>query len=974
MDLKKLCVVLSRFASIAAAGALLALSGNVFAQDADLVIDALEDAEEDGTIEPIEMDEITITGSRIKRTEFNTTAPIQVITSERSRLAGLLDASEILQNSTIASGQQLDNSFSGFVVNGGNGANSISLRGLGSQRTLVLVNGKRWGPSGTRGATNYVDLTAMPSSQIQRYEIMKDGASSVYGADAVAGVVNAITKQRYDGSQINGYAFAPENGNGRYSIDAIWGRTGDNWSFNVSGIYTKIERTYGSEMPYAKCPTSPFKDGSRQDANGDELCFGMIYGFMVGPTGWVRYEPTLTDPGDTQNPYYDPYHQGVLGMQYWTEVPVNSYPNQGPYYVAENDYEVTNLTPDNTIIGVNSFGDVDFSIGNRSANAYYELYYNRRETNSAGGYRQFFPLVPSTNPTSPWASFGPQFLSQPVMPSFQLQDAHYDVDVERINAFVGLKGDITENWSYDAFVGYSNSEGTYGGENWIDDRVVASTDAEFDTGGNLVCSAASLAAFPDCVTTNFYTEDALVNGVLPQNYLDWISAYTEGTTTYEQSQFVGYVTGDLFSFADREVSAVFGFEFREESINDVPHQLSQDSNIWGSSAALITKGTQEVTEFFTEVEIPILRDSPIAKDMTLNGSWRYTDYSTYGGDDTFRLGFNWQVTDMFRIRATTGTSFRAPDLYELFLGDQTGFLSTFVVDPCVNYGQDYTPGTNIYDNCASEGLPEDFPEGAGAPSVLIVTGGGSDLKAETSDSWTAGIVLTPDELNVSFAVNVFDIDIRNTVANPSAGYLAFTCYDSTDFSSGFCDRVGPRDEFDFITEINNSPINIGRLRSRGIDYDILYQKDFASFDLSIDLTATQLLEQDQELFGTVTEFKGHWGYPEWTASADFRIDYKDLTFFYNLFYVGSSEETGANPLRYCDAPAKTYNNFSVRYVSDNQFEITGTVRNLFNVMPPITSGGCGSQSASRVFNTIPGSGYDLFGRAYTIRLAKGFDF
>ena len=184
------------------------------AQDSDGVSDDAEATEEE---QPIE--NIIVTGSRIKRTEFSSTAPITIITNERSQLAGLLDSTQILQGSTVASGQQLDDSFSGFVTDGGVGANSISLRGLGAQRTLVLVNGKRWGPSGVRGSTNAVDLTAIPTSMIARYEILKDGASSVYGADAVAGVVNAITKERIDGSRVNFQAITPEEGGSGFSLD-----------------------------------------------------------------------------------------------------------------------------------------------------------------------------------------------------------------------------------------------------------------------------------------------------------------------------------------------------------------------------------------------------------------------------------------------------------------------------------------------------------------------------------------------------------------------------------------------------------------------------------------------------------------------------------------------------------------------------------------------------------------------------------
>lgn len=974
MYLVELRASLLRRASLVAAGALFALSGNVLAQD-----DGVEEAAEEAVAETVRdraIDEITVTGSRIKRTEFNTTAPIQIITSERSQLAGLLDSTEILQNSTVASGQQIDNSFSGFVIDGGAGANSISLRGLGAQRTLVLVNGKRWGPSGVRGSTNSVDLTAIPTSQIARYEILKDGASSVYGADAVAGVVNAITKERIDGSSINAQVFAPERGGNAYSIDGIWGRTGDNWSFNVSAAYGAREKTITNDLPYGHCDQRPRLDGSNTDENGDPYCFGFIYGLQSGPFGFARYEPSLDDINDVDNPYYD-FIQGSYGIPYWTTVPLNDDPNQGAYYRDTRDGSVSNISPKGETISVNSFGDVDFSIGSRSATAYYEFYYNRRTTDANGGYRQFFPRVPATNPTNimgvdgPLAGFG-GFAVLAVLPSYELQNPMQQIEIDRTNTFVGLKGDFTENWSYDVYVGHSWSEGTYAQDNWLQGQTDASLDAEFDTGGNLVCSAASLAMYPGCVAGNLFTEDALLNGILPQDYLNFISKRTIGDTEYTQVQAAGYVTGDIFSIGDRGVGLVLGAEFRNEEINDVPDEEFQNDNLWGRTSSGITAGDYDVSEAFMEVEIPLLRDSPIAKEMTLNGSWRYTDYSTYGGDDTYRLGFNWQVNDMFRFRATTGTSFRAPDLFEQFLENQTGFVNALGNDVCIDYGENYDPGTTIYQNCASEGLAEDFGT-QGTPSIRSVTGGNEHLEAETSDSWTAGIILTPDALNTSLAISMFDIELNNTVASPSVGFIVYDCYNSENFDSPFCQRVSPRDEDGFLTDVDSSLLNVGAQRSRGIDYNIQYQKDYASFDLTIDVSATQLLEQDRELLGELDDFQGKWAFPEWAAQTDVRVDYRDLTFFYNLTYIGSTSE-GEVANRYCSTKAVTYNNVSMRYRSENDWEIIGSIRNLLDKLPPIVSDGCGSASASRVFNTIPGSGYDLLGRSFALQVSKGFDF
>lgn len=985
MYLEELRAHLSRCVSIVAAGALLALSGNALAQDSDEEAEAIAAAAEAAAQETIDqaentMDEITVTGSRIKRTEFNTTAPIQVITSERSQLAGLLDSTEILQNSTVASGQQIDNSFSGFVVDGGAGANSISLRGLGAQRTLVLVNGKRWGPSGVRGSTNSVDLTAIPTSQIARYEILKDGASSVYGADAVAGVVNAITKERIDGSSLNAQVFAPERGGSSYSIDGIWGRTGDNWSFNVSGAYGQREVTYQEDLAEGYCTQRPRMDGANNDANGDPLCFGFIYGLQSGPFGFARYEPSLTDPSDDTNPFWDSTINGTYGVPLWTRVPLNGDPNQGAYYRDTRNPSVANVVPKGKTFSVNSFGDLDFSFGSRSATAYYEFYYNRRSTEAVGGYRQFFPRVPGDNPTNPMGLSGPLapisppggFAALAVLPSYELQNPMQEVEIDRTNTFIGLRGDFTESWSYDVYAGHSWSEGTYEQDNWLQGQVDASLDAELDLGGNLVCSAASLALYPGCVAGDLFTEDALLRGILPQNYLDFIGKRTAGNTEYTQVQAAGYVTGDLFSIGDRGVGAVFGAEFRNEEINDVPDEEFQNDNLWGRTSSGITTGDYDVSEAFMEIEIPLLRDSPVAKEMTISGSWRYTDYSTYGGDDTYRLGFNWQITDLFRVRATTGTSFRAPDLFEQFLANETGFTNALGNDVCIDYGTNYDPATTIYQNCAAQGLAEDFGT-QGTPSIRTVTGGNQDLQAETSDSWTAGIVLTPDALNTSLAISMFDIELNNTVASPSVGYIIYDCYNSDNFSSAFCQRVAPRDVDGYLTDVDSSLLNVGAQRSRGVDYNIQYQKDYASFDLTIDVSATQLLEQDRELLGELDDWHGKWAFPEWAAQVDFRIDYRDLTMFYNLSYIGSSSE-GEVANRYCSTKAVTYNNVSLRYRGQNDWEVIGTLRNLLDKQPPIVSDGCGSATASRIYNTIPGAGYDLMGRAFALQFSKGFDF
>ena len=487
------------------------------------------------------VEEIVVTGSRIRRDEFSSTSPITVINSERSALAGLLDTADILQNSTIASGQQIDDTFSGFVTDGGPGARSLALRGLGEQRTLILVNGKRWGPSGVRGGTNSVDLSAIPSSIVARYEILKDGASSIYGADAVAGVVNAITAQSFDGLQFNLQGFAPQDGGFETGIgDFSWGRVGSDWSFSVSAGYERRANMKQAERSWSECSRRPrFTDqngdgtiDNTSPETGEPLCFGMIYGFAVSPLGWVRYEPSLAQP-DPSNPYYGVPQ--LYGIPYYTEVPVHGWnpvgdplnpvplwDNVGEFYRDTRDPAVFDMIPSRELFSVTSFADKDFDIAGRNANVYYEFYYNRRVSKGNGGYRQYFPSVPASNPTNPFGIYGPLarfggFSALPVMPSYELVDPSSRIEVDRYNAFAGLEGDISATWSYDAYVGYSHSNGTYDGQQWLDDRVNAAVNATFDADGNLVCADNTIAG---CVPANFFTEDALLRGRLPADLLD----------------------------------------------------------------------------------------------------------------------------------------------------------------------------------------------------------------------------------------------------------------------------------------------------------------------------------------------------------------------------------------------------------------------------------------------------------------------
>ena len=974
--------------------------------------------ETEATTDESTAEEVVVTGSRIRRSNFDTASPVEIITSERSALAGLVSTEEILRGSTAASGEQINDAFQGFLTDGGPGAASVSLRGLGAQRTLVLVNGRRWSPSGVQGTTNSVDLTAIPSSLISRLEILKDGASSIYGADAVAGVVNVITKEAFDGFQINYTGFTTQHADGTQNvIDASWGRVGERGAFSIGAQYSKREQVVAADRDWSRCPIDPRitdqdNDGvydNRAPVTGEPLCFGFIYGLASSALGFLRYEPGAV-PGATTNQYYDPLVNGSFRVSGYTRLPVRGlsrvspsattasdnnplnalWDNDGAYYTDERSPSIQMLVTPSTLKSVTSFGNYDVDLFGGSSQLYYEAYYNNRETRSSFGYGQFFPFV---NPTTydnralhPYNPFSAPFNAggllsfagfQPVIPTWNIRNPESRIEVERYNVFGGLKGDLTTAWNYDFTVGYGHSKGTYAAQQFLADRVEAAVNGIVvnPTTGAVTCAPAVLAQFPTCVPANLTTADAMLRGILPQNVLSFISKDTLGSTVYKGKSASLYLDGPLFTLPAGKVQAVLGAEWREESIDDVPDIEAQNNNFWGFSTAGITRGTDTVKEAFIELETPIVRDMPYAKDVTLNVSARWSDYDSYGSDTTYRGQLLYVINPTFTVRASVGTSFRPPDLYEQFLADQIGFANN-LNDPCNNFGAGgLKPGDPVYDNCLAQGLPLTY---RATQSITAITAGSGDLLAETSNAKTFGVIFKPEDLGVSLAVDYFDITVNDTVESPSVGGILAQCYNSRNFSSPWCSRVGPRTgPGGQLAFVDTSYVNIGEQTSVGVDTNIVFDKETEIGRFTLDFLATYLIEQNFEIFGSTTPLAGRWGFPRWSAEAQARYNWRDYTLAWSVDYIGESKERPVvdpgttNIDRIFRTPNYLSHSVSLRYAADD-WELIGTVRNVFDKDPPFVSGGQGAQGASRVLNTLPGVGYDLLGRAFTVRFAKKF--
>ena len=938
-------------------------------------------AQDDATTEssadqPIE--EIITTGSRIKRTEFSSAAPVQVLTMDMATLGGLADVADILQESTVAANApQWNNQFSGFVVTGGSGNNAIDLRGLGDGKTLVLVNGRRLNAAGTRGTVSAVDLNTIPSSMIQRVEILKDGASSVYGSDAVAGVVNIITKKGVDGISGGFSQNVPFDGGGEITTaDMTIGISNEDSSFMFGIDYLERKPLREGDRSWAQCQVELYRD----PVTGEDLS-------LVDPT---TGEPKCWD----SNAYDYVISQVGFGRQIYDPVNANGSSDPENWRVgslAERKFDHPNqdfahlLSPVKRV-SLFSFGNWDVDALGTNTEAYYEFMYNNRRSSQDTGPRQLGLRI-YNSPFSPfWTGGAPGSgvaFDVPLLLPYQ-QDGSQEVNWMR--SLVGATGDLSDNWSWDVNVGYGRSHGTYSSTQMLTDRIYHSLNVEEVAPGVYDCVSNndpnSFLNFErgECVPFNPY--DIIANGqnspgLFPQDLLSFITSRETGETTYDQKLVSGYLTGNLFEMPAGTVGAVIGAELRRESINDTPSSGSINGNLWGFTSSGITKGEDTVKEVFAEIELPLLSGVTGAQELVFSAAARYSTYDTAGSDTTYRVGLNWQIIDQLRLRSSFGTSFRAPSLYENFLGGQTAFTSAN--DPCEDFGTETNPGENRYDNCLAETGDIDFPGYSSTPRV-ITFGNAGRLVPETSESLSVGLIMQLEVIDLAIAIDYFDFEINDEISRYGAGSILGQCYNlpPSEFRQPgtLCDFITPRDSVTGeIEEINNSYFNINQKKQDGFDLTVRYSFEIGSLDFTADVRATKIENYSQDLFGgRVSVINGQTGYADENGQFDLRANYKDWTFYYGMDWIGPQEdysfqdEDPATSIYVLSVPSVLYHDVSVRYNGDGWTAMLG-MQNVADREPPRVSDwltGIGAGNAA--YNT----GYDFRGRTAFFSLSKDF--
>ncbi|MSQ91923.1 MAG: TonB-dependent receptor [Gammaproteobacteria bacterium] len=975
---------------------------------------AMQSNAQDQRAQPTALDEVAVTGSRIRHDIYSSANPVDVIVADSASAQGVASVSALLQSSTAASGspQVTSASSTAFVQAGGTGANTLSLRGLGANRTLVLLNGRRAGPAGVRGEVSSFDFNVMPLSVIDRVEILKDGASSIYGSDAVAGVVNVITKKG-DGATADGFVSQPgEDGGEESRFNISWGKNFERGNFRITGDYHREEELSQGDRSYFKCAEQYTFDPDSGDRNdlidprtGKPHCTDLLWGHV-----WLYdYQSYFEDGGVGNVPtpsrtlaQYD--YDGDLG----NHIPGIAADSEQPWYlstppgwylvnydrqsdsVANADHpfqDGSSLIPKNELMTI--FADGEFTVTD-NVTAYAEVLLNRRKT-TANGYRQFwtyiynsdfnfvdfFPIPGSgSSQSTGWG--GAQWLSP--TPITDHSDSLIEVDYQRFVA--GLRGDLKSGWNWEVSLQYSKSDGDYTSEQIYNDSIQDNWFAY----GSCVGTVSSVRGAA-CVDIPWLDPQFLAGNVSPE-VREFLFGVETGNTQYDQLSAEAYMSGTVMELPAGPMGIAFGVHYQTDEIKDVPGKITLAENAWGTSSAGITKGDDTTKAVFAEVEVPLLRDRPMFDSLVFTASGRYTDVDSYGDGETYKVGLNWAITPSFRVRLSHGTSFRTPALFELYLADQTSFLGQRNIDPCINWGTALAAGNispTTAANCDADGLLPNFT--GGTVSATIITGGGFGvLEAETSTSNTIGAVWQPQFADLSVSVDYFDIEIKDEVAQFGAANIVQSCYASDFFPDDpLCDLF-ERDPLlnDGVTNIHDSFINIASQTNRGYDVSARYRTDLPWGQLTVE---TQHTFQETDVLAffvqTAQDLNGLVGDPDWVGRLNLTFDRGPWSFFWGMNFIGSSSneaEFGGDTATYRGETVRVVlKTDTVMYHAasvSREFEDMGLtarlgVANLFDEEPPrVTTLNLGELNT--IGNSAFYSQYDWVGRRFFLNVTKKF--
>ena len=932
------------------------------------------------------VEKLEITGTRVPSPNVESVSPISVISAEDIKLEGVRNVENLLNNLPQVFADQ-----GGNVSNGASGTATVNLRNLGADRTLVLVNGRRL-PAGSPRGPAAADLNSIPASLIRRVEVLTGGASAVYGSDAVAGVVNFIMNDKFQGVQgeINYGFYNHEQGNSVSSIVAARGvgnpaqfrvpgdisRDGEESDYNITvGSnfadgrgnatvflgYKKTRAVLQSERDYSACALG-------SNANGF-TCAGSSTSF---PGRFIGLSDGSIDhtvgAGGNPRPFTsnDIYNYG----------PLNYYQRPSERYTGA------------------AFAHYDV---NASTRVYTELTMHDDQTVAQIAPSGLFGLITTVGFDNPLLSQGWRTLMGLNAPGDTADMFILRRNVEgggrqdtighsSYRGVVGVKGDFAKHWNYDVFVqqGRVNYSEAYLNDFSIT-RAGRAMDVTTDANGNAVCRSALDGTDPACVPYNIWAPGGVTPAALA--YLQ-TPGVQKGFT--EQKVQGASLSADLGNYgiqlpaAKNGVAVAFGAERRVEKLELLTDSAFTSGDLFGQGGPTISLGGQyTVKDLFAEARVPLVEGKEFMDLLAINGSYRYSDYSTGQSADSYGIGIDWAPVKQARVRASYQQAVRAANVIELFQAQGVGLYDNDS-DPCAGP----TPARSFAD-CARTGVTSaqygtiiDNP--AGQYNALF--GGNPNLKPETGKTSTLGLVLTPMK-DMSVTVDYFNMKVEDVIGNLSPVTVLQQCLDT----GAFCNLI-TRDQLGTLWATPQAQIvatnqNLSKYKTSGIDLTLDYNRKLPGYGgINLNFVATYLKEFKIEEFAGLGEYDcaGLYGpvcgtpLPEWRHKlrATWETPWNvDVSLTWRHIDSVLLDRTSSNPLLTGNVnpvdrelAAQNYIDLAASWAVTKNFTLRGGINNLTDRDPPLSAQvGAGFGNG----NTYP-QVYDALGRRVFMSVTAKF--
>lgn len=864
------------------------------------------------TAQDAAIEEVLVTGSRIKRLDIDGVGKVNVVTADDFAKIGAVSIDQVLKFSPFTAGAQAGAESNYLSAKEGYGTASVNLRGLGQNRTLVLVNGRRF-VAGGAGANSVVDLNAIPVNMIDRIETLLDGSSAIYGADAVAGVVNIITRRSFDGLQFDAsYGVTEEDDAENTDFSVMFGRESDDRGFVISASYTDRKEARSKSREFSEC--------FFEEEDGEKFCSGSSStagGRGSAETlGNVQFNQDPNGDGDSFVPYSFALH-------------------------AFDFQEFFNLTAPYDRMNVSASGFIDLTNNIRLiAEGTYSERSSSTEASPASFAGRFFSATYPHNPT------GEDLTLRRRMVEEGFGGRIWEQEVSLFRAVVGLEGALDNGWNWDFSANYGKSESDEKFTNAIDVLNLDATMVEAD------CAAPTSTQCVDWFGVNDPGAEALafVNATVP----------TVGENI--QTSLLANISGDLFEISGRPAGFAAGVEYRKDE-GAYRRTYTRPTLSGGGGSTAPIDADLSSTELYAEATLPL------AASVDLNLAARYSDYSKFDSEFTYKIGGDWRVTDEFRLRSTFSTSVRTPNIRELYTTEELNF--TTFVDPCDQW--ETSGDATLMANCAVD-------VGAGfTQSELFVEvdyPGSQDLNPENAETLTFGAVFEPASVaGLALTVDYYQIEIDDSIRNVSPSAALEQCYFSTNKSHPTCNDIF-RDMFSGDVVFLAVPlVNAAKEKMRGVDFGARYSFRAFNSDVTVNWDTAYLDQFDIDFAGarSTTEWAGtisngeggHGSYTKWRSNLSVDVDREKWGASYRINYIGEADsQFRRNGATAPSVDSVMYHHLEGSIRLSNKLVLRGGINNLFDKDPPYYTDPIDQ-------NTDPFT-YDLLGRRFFVKASYTF--